>query len=812
MVFCFPSFLLLVSCCPDPTALSPEEAGCPKQYLAMRDQCCNKAIVDAVFRQLGTLEPADVAYALPFEGRPYLKVLSSFVDITASYLRDSDVLNVNAWRLYSIASIRLAISAVDDIKDRFAQILTTQDAWNLIRDAVRCTRELTRALFRTENFHAFLMSDESNKYQEILQDFEPHRIQDFFAPSLKLYEEGAMVHNYLAYSLMPSLEQMSQRLSKQRKGTFPVAGPLLNSTALEGSAVNLLVVSLGDWAKTGFLTLWSILSYRSTRLRIFVLGDEAGLRNWKLAVEELEQTKASQTRLQGVVFEYIDFASKPLFQSFLANYPKDCSFGASGHAILARVVCHLVLPPDVDRVISTDLGDVIFLEDVKQLWDLGDDMKEHHMLAASHAVALSHINAGVALYNVARMRQQNFEETALQAVRDGLKRSSDRDCFRDQSIINVLHSFRQEFSYEGPSPVMILPCRWSVFPASEWQQGWNSPEFWLESVRQRKRYPGIISLNRVELFCPDQMDLLSSWAFIPMSTSEDQSRQARLRTYSHYEGKKEKRYCSQQRQKKKCCSCGEPAALLHVAGDMKSWPTMRGLLRAYLPPWKDGPPDEAFARSDSTSWWGGAERAQRMREGTIRDAIAVAKQQGIQSVFNNCMTLRTQASDMSFLDYASVKLGRLSLPLRIEVETTAVKNANVLIGVGSQQGLELEIGHDIQVQNYFGQKAACLRWVRSQPKTVGANGWTARQELMCVEHMPAMVREGEELWANYSITLGADKVMTVGYGHDGTEWGNAIPEESYEILSSAAKARRLLVSVGTLGENAKWVVCKGDAT
>merc|ERR1719203_2638823 len=84
-------------------------------------------------------------------------------------------------------------------------------------------------------------------------------------------------------------------------------------------------------------------------------------------------------------------------------------------------------------------------------------------------------------------------------------------CPRDQSIINVLHSFREKYGYEGPSPVMLLPCRWSLFPAAEWQPHWNTPEEWLPELRARRRFPGIVSLNRVEIYCPDVADMLSAW-------------------------------------------------------------------------------------------------------------------------------------------------------------------------------------------------------------------------------------------------------------------------------------------------------------
>ena len=226
--------------------------------------------------------------------------------------------------------------------------------------------------------------------------------------------------------------------------------------------VALLFVSLGDWAKTGFLTLWSVLQHRTTPLRVVVLGDAPGLHAWQLAVDEL---KDQGPKFEGVTFEYINFDTHPQFSMYLERYPTEsCSFGAAGKAILARVVCHLLLPPDISKIISIDIGDIIVLDDIANLWKEFDSMQEHHLLAAPHAVALHHVNAGVVLYYVARMREQEFAEATLQAVMDMQRRAPDPTCLRDQSIINVLHSWREEFGYAGPSPIMILPCPWWEFP------------------------------------------------------------------------------------------------------------------------------------------------------------------------------------------------------------------------------------------------------------------------------------------------------------------------------------------------------------
>lgn len=159
----------------------------------------------------------------------------------------------------------------------------------------------------------------------------------------------------------------------------------------------------------------------------------------------------------------------------------------------------------------------------------------------------------------------------LRAAGDGL-RSGETACLRDQSIINILHFKRAEYGYEGPSPVMPLPCRWSAFPTTEWQPHWNSPDGWLPEVVERRRYPGIIALDHVEVYCPDEVDMLSAWAFIPVSEHHQQ----RLSLYATYEGRKNTRHCSLN---SSCCQCGESVAAFHIAGDMKQWPAAEIFLR-----------------------------------------------------------------------------------------------------------------------------------------------------------------------------------------------------------------------------------------
>ncbi|CAK9101540.1 unnamed protein product [Durusdinium trenchii] len=669
---CFPSLQLLVACCPDPSVAPPEFHGCPAEFLSMRPSCCMPGVVVAVLKALETLSP-QLVELMPLEGS-YQETVTSIGGLMRTYLLDSDHQQMEAWRLYSLAFARTAIMEVDPIKDRFMQMQHVQDSQQLLRVAIQSSRRLLHSMFRLESLYIFLLGHTATTLQLKMQDVSPENVLEPFQPALNLYEVGMNTFDLLAYSIIPNLEAMIK--DPQGRGFSMLQPPSRNHSAEE---ISLLAVSLGSWAKTGFLTLWSVLQHRSTALRVFILGDARGLEAVAEAVEELQ--KQEHGMLEGVSFEPLDFERDPNFRAYLEKYPKDCSFGAAGKAILARAVCHLVLPHSVTKVISLDLGDVLVLEDLRNLWQEFENMEDHHLLAASHAVALSHINAGVVLYHVERMRSRRFHELTLQAVHDQQRARYDPTCLRDQSIINTLHSFREEFGYQGPSPVMILPCAWSVFPTTEWLSYWNSPERWLPQLRERRRYPGMVSVTRLEVFCPDEMDVLSAWAFLPMS---DVNRQERLRAYALYEGHKKERYCSADRSGRRCCQCGEKVKLLHVAGDMKNWPSMQALLRAYMPPFKELPV-KPFDEALSKDWTGGSERLKHLHSQTVHQAVLAAKTMGLQALFGPCATLRCQASGRDHLQYVAVPM-TLSLPLLVEVETTALQDAHLLLGIESHSG------------------------------------------------------------------------------------------------------------------------------
>eukprot|EP00933_Yihiella_yeosuensis_P066466 TRINITY_DN7073_c3_g1_i1.p1 TRINITY_DN7073_c3_g1~~TRINITY_DN7073_c3_g1_i1.p1 ORF type:complete len:400 (-),score=41.78 TRINITY_DN7073_c3_g1_i1:46-1245(-) len=395
------------------------------------------------------------------------------------------------------------------------------------------------------------------------------------------------------------------------------------------------------------------------------------------------------------------------------------------------------------------------------------------------------------------MRLQNWTGHTLEATRDHWRADkTEPACLRDQSLINNLHFRREEFGYPGPSPVMVLPCHWSVFPTTEWQPNWNSPETWLKEVQDRRIYPGLVSVDQVEVFCPDEGDMLSAWAFIPISI-DSESRQTRLRQFAHYEGRKRHRYCSRQYVPSTCCKCGEAASIMHVAGDLKNWPSMQSVLMVYLPPWKDPPKMESFTSSSSRGWWGSDNRAKRMRDGTEHDALLVAKQQGLIAHFDRCTTLVSKGHDNVALVYHHAALKYTRLPLTIEVETSANRDAYLMIGINGKSGLEMVVGLN-------NEEETCLRWVNSKDKDASGPAWSTRGNLICSASSPHIeqVTDVSGTWTKWSIRLEPDGQFEVGHGDK--QWGSWMIEAHMLLM----RDKNLVIQVGSLtGKDEKWAVC-----
>ena len=190
------------------------------------------------------------------------------------------------------------------------------------------------------------------------------------------------------------------------------------------------------------------------------------------------------------------------------------------------------------------------LDDIRDLWEVGLQL-EGYFLAAAYAAPLHHVNAGILVYNLRMMREQHFTGLTLLAAQYAVSRSADGQCVRDQGILNLMNeeAFLKDVGIHG-TLLRFLPFRWSLFPAVDWHPSWGMPDLWPVDMVLKRRYPGIISRNHVEHYCPDVADLLSAFAFVPLTGS----RQARIREYATLGAQPETRYCSPHRIGSPCCT------------------------------------------------------------------------------------------------------------------------------------------------------------------------------------------------------------------------------------------------------------------
>lgn len=158
--------------------------------------------------------------------------------------------------------------------------------------------------------------------------------------------------------------------------------------------------------------------------------------------------------------------------------------------------------------------------------------------------------------------------------------------------------------------------------------------------------------HQVEFYCPDPVDLLMAYAFLPIS-----NRQSRVGVYAEQEGGDHLRHCHPLRIGSPCCKCGEVAALLHVAGDLKGWPAMSNLL------------GHEGSSLESQRWWGGELRQRKLQEKSEEMLFDMAKGKGLNVLVplgsSWCRTLHTEAFHLA--EYH----GNLKQSSEIRVQTTA---------------------------------------------------------------------------------------------------------------------------------------------
>lgn len=55
--------------------------------------------------------------------------------------------------------------------------------------------------------------------------------------------------------------------------------------------------------------------------------------------------------------------------TYFSRLPSECAATNMSKALYARLLCHELLPKDVERAIAIDLGDILVFDDILGLWE-----------------------------------------------------------------------------------------------------------------------------------------------------------------------------------------------------------------------------------------------------------------------------------------------------------------------------------------------------------------------------------------------------------------------------------------------------------
>lgn len=552
-----------------------------------------------------------------------------------TYLLGHNLLSVIIWELLTHNLVQQGLAAYNAVKDapppaRASTILAA-------------ARQLQRASQVIEMLHHAIVQRESWKSGRVPMDMPPEdpMVWAAFRPFAQLDSEVARLQDALAFG----------EESRAIAATPPalVLGPS-DSQSDRGQAICVVIAVLGRFMQRGSVTLWSLLRHRADDhrgLRLFILGDRDGFADWDEMVQTLlasaksKEANATVARLAEVRVEKIDITTSPFLGHLMRRLPRGCTLGQGFRLDLyARLLSHEFLPEDVHRCIALDIGDVLLFDDIAGLWDFGDAFGKDDILAAApHFPSMrkpSLLNGGVVLYNLQQMRERNFTEDSILAARVALAEYGPHACEWDQDIINLL----QQHVYatrNGAPQIRQLPCRWSLLPSMEWKVGWNSQGLMPRSMWEHKRYPGILTAEEVEIYCPSSVEMLHFLhAHLEGPTHDRILALVELHgtgLAAAYPDGARAQFTARN------CPCGERVALMHVAGSMKHWPWLQRLFAFHAPPglghaFKASAGD--YQRTTSEHW---LRQAQVDRDSMAGPSMIFAHSKGYVSSFKNCATL-----------------------------------------------------------------------------------------------------------------------------------------------------------------------------
>ena len=74
--------------------------------------------------------------------------------------------------------------------------------------------------------------------------------------------------------------------------------------------------------------------------------------------------------------------------AYFSRLPSECAASNMSKALYARLLCHELLPLDVERAIAMDLGDILVFEDILGLWESSSNMFKKYVCGSTTMVSL----------------------------------------------------------------------------------------------------------------------------------------------------------------------------------------------------------------------------------------------------------------------------------------------------------------------------------------------------------------------------------------------------------------------------------------
>eukprot|EP00435_Cladocopium_sp_Y103_P065046 s664_g26.t2 len=368
------------------------------------------------------------------------------------------------------------------------------------------------------------------------------------------------------------------------------------------------------------------------------------------------------------------------------------------------------------------------------------------------------------------------------------KEDSTSDWWQGSSPINAIGSLFHWIFPDCEAPGKEVP-------ATDWQMFWNSPEMVLPEVRERRRYPGLVSASHFEVYCPDPLDLLSGWTFL-LSTSDTKRR---LRTMSLLKGNQPLTQCSRDGTagfvhprdvpRSRCCECGEKVSLVHIPGDMKQWAFVDILFRYHSPftDWQDKELQTSLTRKLWQKETRFAEQSRAIQESAGKMAELYGGEICFKRDEKRCCTAHNSLREESRVLYKTLNMKPLPPPFRLEVDSTAVADGHLLIGAGPWNSAEIVFGANAGT-------FSAIRWLWEGSYT----------SLTAFDGSPQKDASPSKTW---KVQVELEEDGRLGVRHGFAEWGFYVPDHFLEILRQSP----VQIYVGVPGDlDATWTVCRED--